>query len=187
MEMLIALGWQKTMLGATLCFGREIYTEFGKLDKREVPVGMDHVFPFRGALLGGMYFIAEPLIYWRQHAMNAGDLVGDKSGLQSVYLETYLGYRVMRGLGMLRDVSHLIRRRGQKPELMAITQKLQMRLSNVIDDWVRKRNALYLEGLRPTWIEKAELEKRTINHNYRVWPDIETSDIPEPPRLRRAK
>jgi len=184
---ILSLGWKKTMLGASLAVDREIFSEFNWLDRREIPVGTDHIFPFRGALLRGMYYVGEPLVYWRQHAVNVGDLIGDKSGGDLVFRETYLAYRIMRATGMLRDIVHLRRRMPENSRFEQIERALSLQIWRHMDQWIRLRNELFLEGKRPTWIDKSELAAKPIREDYRVWPDVKTSAIPDPLKIVRGE
>jgi glycosyltransferase involved in cell wall biosynthesis len=176
LDEVLELKWKKTMLGAAFAFDREIFTRFGWLDRREIPVGTDHIFPFRAAMLRGMYFLEEPLFYWRQHATNTGDLVGDKTSGPLVFYETYTGYRVMTTLALLQDVTRMKADPGDADRVKAVRRALGTRIAALLRKWVGHRNELYLEGKRPTWVEKSVLSARLADSEFRVVPDSEVGD-----------
>ncbi|HLF59110.1 MAG TPA: glycosyltransferase [Alphaproteobacteria bacterium] len=175
---ILELKWKKTMLGASFAIDREVFTRFGWLDRRVIPVGTDHILPFRAAMLRGMYYLAEPLMYWRQHATNTGDLVGDKTGSSLVFRETYTGYRIMTTLALLQDLGQMQVNPGDEVRIAKLRHALGLRLATQLKSWITLRNGLYLEGKRPTWIEKSELAARLIRSDLRVWPDRAESEEP---------
>jgi len=177
---IIEYNWKKTMLGATLAIGREIFLEFGPIDPRIIPVGTDHVFPFRGALLHGAYYVAEPLLYWRQHAANTGDLIGDKTGSELVFYETNTGYRVMTLMAMNHDLTGLLKREPKAEIPKKVQHALVTQIGVQLIQWIGLRNQLYLEEMRPTWIDKKDLAAKPIRQDLRAWPVVRTTDIPDP-------
>lgn len=57
-----------TLLGATSAWDRRVYSVFGSITGEVT--AEDRVIAFRGALLGGIDYIAEPLVYYRMHGDN---------------------------------------------------------------------------------------------------------------------
>jgi glycosyltransferase involved in cell wall biosynthesis len=179
LDEVLELKWKKTMLGAAFAFDREIFTRFGWLNRRVIPVGTDHLLPFRAAMLRGMYFVAEPLLYWRQHGTNAGDLVGDKTSGPLVFYETYTGYRVMTTLALLQDVTRMKADPGDEARIKAVRHALGVRFAALTKKWVSYRNELYLNGKRPTWVDKSVLSARLAESEFRVLPVSEMPDDAE--------
>lgn len=175
-EEIVQKGWRKTMLGASLAFDREVFTEFGWFDRLAIPAGTDHVLPFRGAILRGMYYVAEPLLRWRQHAKNLGDTLGDKTGAELAMRETYAAYSLMTRIWMLDDVRRFRQRSPDQDRLAAIQRMVSKQIDERIRAWIRLRNLLYLDGKRPTWIDRDELVARSIRDDFRVWPDKPASE-----------
>lgn len=56
------------LLGATMAFTRDLYTQFGALD--DETVFEDRVFGFRAILAGQVIYLDEPLVRYRMHAEN---------------------------------------------------------------------------------------------------------------------
>lgn len=175
-EEIVQKGWRKTMLGASLAFDREVFTEFGWFDRLAIPAGTDHVLPFRGAILRGMYYVAEPLLRWRQHAKNLGDTLGDKTGAELAMRETYAAYSLATRIWMLDDVRRFRQRSPDQDRLAAIQRMVSKQIDERIRAWIRLRNLLYLDGKRPTWIDRDELVARSIRDDFRVWPDKPASE-----------
>lgn len=159
-EEIIHRGWKKTMLGATFSYRRDVFTRFDPLDRRALPSGNDHIFPFRAALLKGMYYLAEPLIQWRRHGQNASDTIADKTITNLVFAETNAAYDLGGMIYMLEDLSRFREGRREDARLAAMSNALVSRILLATRIWTRCRNALVLDGQRPTWVDKAELEAR---------------------------
>ncbi len=180
-EDIIRRGWRKTMLGATFSYHRDVFTRFDPLDRRALPLGNDHIFPFRAAVLKGMYYLAEPLIQWRRHGRNATDTVGDKTSTDLVFLETYAAYTVTGMICMLEDLARFRkgrRKKGRRKDarLAAVQRELANLILSSTRKWTQYRNALLLDGQRPTWVDKAELEAKPVKEAFRMQPDVPEAD-----------
>jgi glycosyltransferase involved in cell wall biosynthesis len=164
LEAIIDQGWQKTMLGSAFACHKELLAEFPPIDPLRLPVGLDHVLPFRAALVGGMYYLGEPLIEWRQHAGNMGDRVADKTGSRLVVAETYDAFVVTARICMLEDLADFRRRGHDSPRLRAAQQSLANRILSDVRYWTGRRNELIVSGQRPTWVDKVDLEAKPVSH-----------------------
>lgn len=152
-------GWLRPMLGATLAWRREVYTAFPRLDAAYLPSGHDYVVPFRGALLGGMYFLDEPLIEYRVHpAQWSRHMYGplDPHSRQDYHEGRGLSAR----LAMLRDLEH---RRVTHPEEAARLAEVEAVLREAcwerLRGWMQVRDTLAREGRRSHWITDGALRR----------------------------
>jgi glycosyltransferase involved in cell wall biosynthesis len=171
-EEIIDRGWNKTMLGATFSYHRDVFTRFEPLDRRALAAGIDHIFPFRAALLKGMYYLSEPLVRWRRHGRNLTDAVGDKTSTELVWFETNAAYAVTAMIYVLEDLERFRKGRPQDARLAAVQKRFVRRILRSTREWSRYRNALILDGQRPTWVDKAELEAKPAKDVFRLRPDL---------------
>jgi hypothetical protein len=158
-EEIARAGWLRPMLGATLAWRREVYTAFPRLDAAHLPTGHDYLVPFRGALLGGMYFLNEQLIdyrihaaQWSRHMYGAGD--------PRVRQDFHDGRSLSAQLAMLRDLEH---RRATHPaeatRLSEIEAVLREACWGRLQGWMQVRDELYREGHRAHWLTTAALRR----------------------------
>jgi len=151
-------GWMHTMFGATLAWRREVYA-FRRLDAAELPIGHDHVVPFRGAVLGGFRYVAEPLVRYRRHdgqwkkRLHAGSSAAARR-------EAILAGAASSRLCMLRDVRHLLGVAGatQEVELRALESLLERSFAALAVEWVAARDELYRDGWRSDWVARDRFE-----------------------------
>ncbi len=175
-EEIIHRGWRKTMLGATFSYHRDVFTRFDPLDRRALPFGNDHIFPFRAALLKGMYYLAEPLIQWRRHGRNVTDTVGDKTSTDLVFAETNAAFNVTGMICMLADLVRFRKDRRDDARFATVQRELSARILRSTQKWTQYRNALLLDGQRPTWVDKAEFEAKPVKEGFRLQPDVPEAD-----------
>jgi hypothetical protein len=55
-------GFHPHMHGATLAWRPDLFRRFEPLDTLRLGAAYDHVLPFRGAILQGSYYVAQPLL-----------------------------------------------------------------------------------------------------------------------------
>ena len=132
--------------------------------------------PLRAALLKGMYYLAEPLVQWRQHAQNWTDSVSDKTGTNLVFGETHAAFDVTGMICMLEDLAQFRDGRRDDARLTAAHRKLVGRILLATQTWTRYRTALLRDGQRPTWADKAEFEGRPVKKFRRLQPDVRAAD-----------
>lgn len=151
-------GWMHTMFGATLAWRREVYT-FRRLDSAELPIGHDHVVPFRGALLGGFRYLAEPLVRYRRHDGQWKKRL-HANGSVEVRREAILSGAASSRLCMLRDVRHLLRAAdpAREAELRELEKLLERSFAELAVEWVAARDQLYRDGWRPDWVARDRFE-----------------------------
>lgn len=158
-EEIARAGWLRPMLGATLAWRREAYTAFPRLDAAHLPTGHDYLVPFRGALLGGMYFLNEPLIDYRVHAAQWSRLMYG-AGDPRVRQDFHDGRSLSAQLAMLRDLEHhRTTHPGEAARLAEIEAVLREACWTRLQGWMQVRDALYREGWRGHWLTSAALRR----------------------------
>lgn len=168
--------WQKTMLGATFSCHRDIFTRFDSVAGRVVTGGEDHVFSFRAALLKGMYYLAEPLIQWRRHEGNLTDTLSNKTDTNLVFAETHTAFNVTGMICMLEDLTQFCKERGEDAHVTTVNKRLVSRILRSTRRWTRYRNALAQDGQRPAWVNRAELDTKSVKDTLRLHPDVPEAD-----------
>ena len=154
------LGFHPCMHGATLAWHTELFRSFEPLDGLRLGAAYDHVLPFRGALLKGSYYVAQPLVRWRVHGMNLGNQQSDRTRGALVQMETECAYDLGARLCMLDDLDDRIKRDGKTSELEDLRELLIAQILTLARSFTFRRNELIAMGSRPTWISKAEMEGR---------------------------
>ena len=158
----LADGYTRYMHGATMAWHQDVFRKFGPLDNLRLHAAYDHVLPFRGALLGGSYHVPLKLLQWRVHGKNYGLEHADRTVNETVWLETNTAYDLSARICMLEDLDYFIKNGGRSKELdLEDLRKLLIgKILQLARDLCKRRNKLFLSGMRPTWISQAELEAR---------------------------
>jgi hypothetical protein len=154
------LGFHPCMHGATLAWHPELFRSFQPLDGLRLGAAYDHVLPFRGALLKGSYYVAQPLVRWRVHGMNLGNQQSDRTRGALVQMETECAYDLGARLCMLDDLDDRIKRDDGTSKLEHLRETLIAEILTLARSFTFRRNELIAMGSRPTWISKAEMEGR---------------------------
>jgi len=166
LEHIVEKGWDKPMLGASYAWEKRLFDTFGPIDRRILPRGGDHLLPFRAALLGGMFFLDEPLVRYRQHAGQQTRAIADRTQGDDVFMETLHAHNVTARLAMLHDLSQL-RRAGVEDERLArARERLMARIVGETRHWVQRRNTLLLRDQRPTWVDREILDAVEVDHAF---------------------
>ena len=175
-------GWNSMMLGATLAFDRAVCERFPALTRRTLPLGgWDHVGPFRAVLLKGMYYVAEPLIRYRQHGENLGANIADRTSGKHAYAETMRVHDINALVHRLADVMHFRREGPDSSHLKTVQQKLQHQILKKTMRWTQFRNQMILGGQRPTWVDKSTLAAKSTQDDLRFKPEVPSNGILQPP------
>jgi glycosyltransferase involved in cell wall biosynthesis len=153
---LLTKGWQRSMLGATMAWRREVMTRFGGLDRSVLPAGYDLPMVFRATLLDGAYFLGEPLIEWRRHQSNLSEQLTDRSAGRLIESEGAAGHAVMVLMAMLNDLEYLRRHNPARDDLPLVRRDLHRFMLRHLRNWTRRRNLLFNEGKRATWLDREE-------------------------------
>lgn len=164
MDALLTGGWQRTMLGATMAWRREVMTRFNGLHREILPAGYDLPMVFRGCVLDGAYFLAEPLLDWRRHDENLSEQLTDRSASKLIESEGAAGHAVTVLMAMLHDLNYFMKENPERTDLKAVHRNLQRFMFHHLRNWTRRRNRLFNQGKRATWIERdAWLARRKPN------------------------
>lgn len=134
--------WTPRMLGASFSFERRIFTEFGPLDRARLPRGGDHVLPTRAALLGGFYYLAEQLMFWRRHAGQMTQTTADFGGSPASHVETWKAYDINALLYRLEEVRAFAGRHGSTAEIAEAERTLVATLMRSTREWSEARTVL---------------------------------------------
>ena len=169
---LLTKGWQRTMLGASMAWRTEVMTRFNGLSREVLPAGYDLPMVFRGCLLDGAYYLAEPLLDWRRHNENLSEQLTDRSAGRLIESEGSAGHAVTVLMAMLHDLEYFMRENPERSDLKPINRRLHRFMFHHLRNWTRRRNRLFNQGKRATWIERKDfLARRT----------------PDSPRIRAQK
>lgn len=163
-------GWQRRYLGATMAWQKNVFSEFKALDGSRMPAGIDHVLPFRASVLNGVYYLAEPLVKWRQHDSNEGKSIADMTQSHAIRKETLTAYDLNCRICMLDDLEDFVDRNDGRPELQSLRRLLASRVIDLSRDWSQRRNGLLMDGKRPTWVDKSEIEARQTEDDTHFKP-----------------
>lgn len=150
-DLLVKL-WRPQMTGALLAIRREVYERFSWLDARQLARGHDHLVPWRGALLGGFHWIAQPLLRHRKHEGQWRRRFWGEPGPEARN-ESKLAQYLSVGRARRRDLDHLLADAAEpeRARLMAIRVALDARMTPVYDEWLDVRESLVRQGRRPDW------------------------------------
>lgn len=161
MEKLLADGWQRNMLGATMAWRRDVLDVFGGLDRLILPAGYDLPMVFRATLLDGAYYLAEPLLEWRRHDRNLSEQLLDRGADQLIEIEGAAAHAVTVLMAMLEDLAKLRMADSERRDFAEIRAHLLRSMMKHLRNWIRRRNRLFVRGMRATWLDKETwLERR---------------------------
>lgn len=173
---LILHGNLRTTVGATFTVERDVYERFPRVDRQRYPTGLDHIVPFRAALLNGVYFVAESLLRYRQHHRSMSSLMVDKSGDRYSFYETTCAHNVWAQLCRLDDLAALRAESPDHPRLSEIRQKLELRVISLTGSWIGFRRDLFEKGSRPQWIARSAFEARPVKPALLLSPVMPSRD-----------
>lgn len=159
---LITHGNLRTTVGSTFATDRDVYDRFPRIDRTIHPVGLDHLVPFRAALLNGVYYLDEPLLRYRQHDRSMSSLMADKTGERDSYYETICAHNVWAQLCRLDELAAFRAENPGDPRLSEIRQKLELRIISLTGLWIGFRRDLLARGSHPAWIDLETFGRREI-------------------------
>ena len=149
--------WTPHMLGASFSFERRVFTEFGQFDRARLPRGGDHVMPTRAAMLGGFYYLHEPLLFWRRHGGQMTQSTADFDGSPASHLETWKAYDLNALLYRLDEVRAFIARRGETQALVEAERTLIATMARMTREWAGARGALEGQGASLRFVPRARV------------------------------
>ncbi|PWW04470.1 glycosyl transferase family 2 [Hoeflea marina] len=149
---LLAKPWRLEMAGAFLALRREVYTRLPWLDSRYLARGHDHLVPWRGALLDGFFWIADPLLLHRMHEGQWRHRFYDNSG-KLAQRETVQAQQLVIARAKRRDLDHLMATADEERRnaLAEIGATLGEKVAQLSEQWLDLREDLIREGMRPHW------------------------------------
>lgn len=155
----IVAGWSRKQLGATQAYTRAVFQEFPSWSAGFAWGAFDHIMPFRGALLGGCYFLNEALVHWRQHDNNMSKDIRSFGISTEAACEVNAARLVIARHAMLADLEHCIRR---CPDKAVALDELRVEVIRAvmerIAEWSAPRNRLLNAGRRPDWVSVNSLK-----------------------------
>lgn len=160
---LIQHGNMPTTVGCTFLVDRAVYDRFPKINRNAYPVLLDQIVPFRAALMDGVYYVAEPLLLYRQHDLSMSSLMADRTGDPDAYYETLCGQYVWAQLCRLDELEHFRRQGHDRPQLTQIRQKLELRIISLTGSWAGYRRDLLAKGQCLSWLDREALTRRVVN------------------------
>lgn len=155
-------GWTDQMLGATFSFDRVLFETFEMIDHTRVATAGDHVLPLRAALLGGFWYLDEPLLMWRQHPGQMTWGTADFKGSVHGGGETMKALDLPPQLQRLADVATM-RKRADRPELAQATQLVLETIANTAVAWQLHRKQLESEAQVLDWAPRRRQAVRDPN------------------------
>ena len=145
--------WSQLHLGATMAWSPDVFAKFPPWSPERIWGASDHFIPFRGALLGGTYYLDQPLVRRRLHERNMRKDLASGSGEGRIEVKT--AYSIGVRLFLLDDLAAL-----PPEESAALREQLREALHEDLRTWVGVRSALFYQGKRPDWIERETFFER---------------------------
>lgn len=165
-ERIVDAGWTKHLLGATFSWHRRMWEVFGPLRPEEIYRGGDRLIAFRSGLLDGVYFVHEPLVRYRQHSGQMTRGVADRTRDELVFQETLKAHALIAWFAMVRELDRTRSALPGKVDAGALRKRLIERIVAESGEWARLHNRLLLEGRRPTWLDRSELDARAVSNAF---------------------
>ncbi len=144
-----------TIPGSPVCFGaglawhRSVFDRFGPL--QEGPRNADVMIPFRGALLGGNYYIDEPLVYRRLHeetiALPEARKQSQSEEDSMLIKERQLSNRLANFVRMTEEVEAFAPSRRRRREIRTVVQRMRGHTMRICSRWVEHRSAMAKAGI----------------------------------------
>jgi len=162
-------GWRPWLFGASLAWRRAVYTAFPRLDSAYLPIGHDTLVPFRGAVLGGLAYVPEPLLRYRRHPQQWSHVLHDHATPEGWHESQYSAAMLPR-MAMERDLRHRLATAApaDRPRLAALHEYVVARILLLTAEWVATRQALYRQGWRPTWVRRETFNRTGRLHGLGV-------------------
>ncbi len=159
----------QSMIGAALAWTKQVYEQFPFFDSTHSSQGHDTLLPFRGTLLGGTYYCAEPLFFYRKHLRSGSWRIGN-FGSELEFEESWMNRRMTVGMGMLKDLRHFEANGYNLPKILPLITLLEKELLLNLENWIQKRGQLWTQGRRPYWMDQEDFENLnqwTLRHFFR--------------------
>ena len=153
LESLCSNGWNTCLMGPTLAWERAVFDRFDPLVNEYGIACVDWILPFRAALLRGIHYVPEPLIFLREHPQSHGWLFSDDRQDDAAHRESHLANDTANLVYMIETLKAFRAQPGNDSPRLA---QAEIRLANAIlarsVRWAKLRAALKTSGRRLTWI-----------------------------------
>jgi glycosyltransferase involved in cell wall biosynthesis len=160
-------GYTDHMLGATSVFERRLLTAFGFFEKGRIAGGGgDHVIPFRAGFFGGGYYIDEPLIAYRQHPRQMTRTIADRTRSDVVLAETLQAYNLKTCMHQWQDTQSWLKGNPTDARAKKASGLVLGRMVQLLQRWSALRTHLIADGMRPTWVPRAELDAVAVSDAF---------------------
>jgi len=176
LEEIARTGWTRMLLGATFGFHRHVQTAFGTLDSLIAYQVQDHATPIRAALLGGIWYEAEPLMEYRYHPDSMSARSADRTASADIARATIAAHELGGPVAMLATFDQASRGRLLDARLRGVRDDLLRRVAEHAQRAVVAQNRLRIGGLRAVWRPAEELDARPAQPALNLRPEI--SDTP---------
>lgn len=147
LEEVVGARWAETMLGASFGYEKRLWTTFGTLDPQRMGHAGDHLLPARAALLGGWWYLAAPLMFWRQHAAQTTAATCGLRDADPVAQAEFNGAHTLPALLQVRrDMARVMAGPEAEPGLATVRVQLDRRVALLVGAWARARTRLEGQG-----------------------------------------
>jgi hypothetical protein len=144
--------WEPRMLGATFAWEAELWRSFPPYDQRRHARGGDMVLPFRAALAKGIWYIHEPLIFYRTHpGQTSQEMAQRDRTAPAPTRETALVHHLSAMAQRLRDLDRYERMQPKDPRVPDIRRSLVQATLALMKMWQEPRAALEAAGAELIW------------------------------------
>jgi len=168
LEQIASQGYTDHMLGATSAFERRLLTTFGFMESSRIAGGGgDHVIPFRAGFFGGGYYIDEPLLAYRQHAGQMTRTIADRTRSEVVLAETLQAYNLKTCMHQWQDTQAWLKEHPTDARARKASGLVLGRMVQLVQRWSALRTHLIADGMRPTWVPRAELDGVVVPDAFR--------------------
>jgi hypothetical protein len=151
-EEIAMAGFSQQTLGATFAIHRKLLDAFGWFDPDEYAGAPDLVVPLRAALTHGFFFVAEPLLLWRQHSGQQTEKIASRSLEPHVFRALQDIHLTHGRVQCLRDLQRLRQRAPQHAStLAALEGVVQQKLLEELEWRCRVEAGMWAKGLRMRW------------------------------------
>lgn len=158
LDQLAQHGWVEQVLGAAFAFDRKVVADFGHLDSGTLWAGGDHVLPIRAALMGGVFFVHEPLMCWRRHDLQATADIGEREEDKRVVNLGFIEHNLIGLRQALRDLDHWVAEHDADARVARARGLLLQRMLTLTDAWTRMKAELYRDGILARYLPRSSPE-----------------------------
>ncbi len=149
--------WNKCHLGATHGFRRSVFEAFQPWTVERFFGTADTVFPIRAELLGGCYFIEEPLVQYRRHENNMSLRLNHIGFTTRQRREHRLSRKIATRRALLQDFQDFARQHPESVKAKNIGRNIEESLSECLGQWIAVRNQLLSNKKHPVWVKFQDL------------------------------